>query len=147
MFVTIDRAAIESAIRAEYAHELDCYRWWVAESRYGTLAVSESWDDCQDAVFNYAERDADDEGDVECALAECVIRHATNSEVMDTLLAREVKDIEYRVSRDINYPEEFEGAFKRELVEFGYPENGFIEFDTTPWNYGEGTVRFEVTPQ
>lgn len=138
MFVTVNRNAIESALLAEDPF-INRSSWVTAVCRYGTLAICDEWDDAQDAIMSYIDSHGD-EGD-------WMIRPATDEEVTDTLLARKIEDIEYRVSRDINYPEEFEGAFIRELVEFGYPEGGFIAFDTTPWNYGEGTVRFEVTPQ
>lgn len=138
MYVTIDRAAIESAICNEYSAS-EREGWVTVVCRYGTLAICDCWDDAQDDIVNYIDLHGD-EGD-------WLIRPATDDEVIDTLLAREIEDIEYRVSRDINYPEEFEDAFKRELVEFGYPEGGFIEFDTTPWDYGEKTMRFEVSPR
>lgn len=138
MYVTVNRKAIESALLAEDPF-INRSNWVTAVCRYGTLAICDCWDDAQDAIMNYIDVHGD-EGD-------WLVRPATDDEVTDTLLVREIEDIEYRVSRDINYPEEFQGAFKRELVEFGYPEDGFIAFDTTPWDYGEGNVRFEVSPR
>lgn len=138
MYVTLNRQAIESALLAVPPF-INRSNWVAAVCRYGTLAICDNWDDAQDAIMNYIDLHGD-EGDWS-------IRPATDEEVTDILLAREIEDIEYRVSRDINYPEEFKGAFKRELVEFGYPEDGFIEFDATPWDYGEETVRFEVSPR
>lgn len=58
MYVTIDRAAIESAICNEYtASERE--GWYTAECRYGVLAVCDYWYDAQDAIMNYAERDVE----------------------------------------------------------------------------------------
>ena len=138
MYITVNRKAIESALLAVPPF-INRSNWVTAVCRYGTLAICDCWDDAQDAIMNYIDLHGD-EGD-------WMIRPATDGEVTDILLAREIEDIEYRVSRDISYPEEFEGAFKRELIEFGYPEDGLIEFDATPWDYGEDTVRFEVSPR
>ena len=146
MYVTIDRAAIESAICNEYSASKR-EGWYTAESRYGVLAVSESWDDCQDAIMEYAECGAEDEGDVECALAECAIRPATDSEVIDALVERELVNVALgaQCTRSI---EEMKNATISELVALGYPENGYIHFDATEprYNHIVNAMRFEVTP-
>lgn len=147
MFVTIDRSAIESAICNEYSAS-EREGWHTAECRYGVLTVSESWDECQDAVMEYAERNAEDEGDDECILAECSIRTATDQEVIDTLIKRELHNIELGAQCSDSI-----GQFKRqimvELVALGYPKDGFIRFnDAEPcYHYYEGDMGFEVTPQ
>lgn len=149
MFVTIDRAAIESAIRTEYSRELARGNWITAESRYGTLVVSESWDEAQDAIMEYAECGAEDEGDVECALAECAIRPATDSEVIDALVNRVLGDIA-KSARCLlaSSIDELHQAVIDELVELGY-QNNFIRFDSCSHycRYYDGDMRFEITPQ
>ena len=146
MFVTIDRAAIESAICNEYP-ESERYGWYAAESRYGVIAVSESWDDVQDAIMEYAERGAEDDSDVECQLAECGIRSATDQEVIDALIKRELHNVELGAQCTDSI-----GQFKRqvlaELVTLGYPEDGFIRFDDSEpcYHYYEGDMGFKVTP-
>lgn len=146
MYVTIDRAAIESAICNEYP-ESERYGWYTAESRYGVLAVSESWDDVQDAIMGYAERGAENDDDVEYQLAECGIRSATDTEVINELVNRELVNVALgaQCSRSI---EEMKNATIRELVALGYPENGYIHFDATEprYNHIENAMRFEVTP-
>ena len=92
MYVTIDRAAIESAICNEYP-ESERYGWYTAESRYGVIAVSESWYDVQDAIMEYAECGAEDDSDVECQLAECGVRSATDTEVINELVNRELVNV------------------------------------------------------
>ena len=147
MFVTIDRAAIESAICNEYSRELARGNWYAAESRYGVIAVSESWGDCQDAVMEYVERNAEDEGDEECLLAECGIRSATDSEVVNELVKRELVNVELGAQCTDSI-----GQFKRqimvELVALGYPEDGFIRFDDSEpcYHYYEGDMGFKVSP-
>ena len=146
MFVTIDRAAIESAICNEYSAS-ERKGWYTAKCRYGMLAVSESWDDCQDAIMKYAECDAEGEGDVECALAECSIRPATDQEVIDALIKRELRNVELGAQCTDSI-----GQFKRqimvELVALGYPENCFIKFDDAEpcYHYYEGDMGFKVSP-
>lgn len=146
MFVTIDRSAIESAICNEYP-ESERYGWYTAVCRYGVLAVSESWDDCQDAIMDYAERGAEDENDVECQLAECGIRTATDTEVINALIKRELHNVELGAQCTDSI-----GQFKRqilvELVALGYPEDGFIRFDDAEpcYHYYEGDMGFKVSP-
>ena len=146
MFVTIDRAAIESAICNEYSASKR-EGWYTAMCRYGTLAVSKSWYDCQDAIMEYAERDAEDENDVECQLAECGIRTATDAEVVDALIKRELHNVELGAQCTNSI-----GQFKRqilvELVALGYPEDGFIRFDDAEpcYHYYEGDMGFKVSP-
>lgn len=146
MFVTIDRAAMESAICQEYSLiNRDC--WVTAECRYGVLAVCDEWDDAQDAIMQYVERNAEDEGDEECLLAECSTRPATDQEVVDALIKRELHNIELGAQCTDSI-----GQFKRqimvELVALGYPENGFIKFDDAEpcYHYYEGDMGFEVSP-
>lgn len=148
MFVTIDRAAIESAICNEYP-ESERYGWHTAECRYGVLAVSESWDECQDAVMDYAECGAQDDGDVECALAECAIRPATDSEVIDALVERELEYIAMSTRCLLaNSADELRQAVVAELVELGY-QDSFIRFDSCKHycRYYDGDMMFEVTSQ
>lgn len=146
MFVTIDRAAIESAICNEYP-ESERYGWYTAESRYGVIAVSESWDDVQDAIMEYAERGAENDSDVECNLAECGIRSATDAEVINELVNRELVNIALgaQCSRS---NEDMKNATIRELIALGYPENGYVNFDATEprYNHIANAMRFEVTP-
>ena len=146
MFVTIDRIAIESAICNEYP-ESERYSWYAAESRYGIIAVSESWDDVQDAIMEYAERGAENDNDVECQLAECGIRSATDSEVINELINRELVNIALgaQCSRST---EDMKNATIRELVALGYPENGYVHFDATEprYNHIANAMRFEVSP-
>lgn len=91
MYVTIDRAAIESAICSEYT--------------------------------------------------------ATNQEVIDTLIKRELHNVELGAQCADSI-----GQFKRqilvELVALGYPEDGFIKFDDTEpcYHYYEGDMGFKVSP-
>lgn len=146
MFVTIDRAAMESAIAAEYSL-INRDQWFAAECCYGVLAVCDEWDDAQDAIMEYAERDAKDEGDVECVLAECAIRPATDQEVIDALIKRELHNVELGAQCTDSI-----GQFKRqilvELVALGYPEDGFIKFDDSEpcYHYYEGDMGFKVSP-
>lgn len=146
MFVTIDRAAIESAICNEYP-ESERYGWYAVESRYGVIAVSESWYDVQDAIMEYAERGAEDDSDVECQLAECGIRSATDQEVIDALIKRELNNVELGAQCSDSI-----GQFKRqilaELVTLGYPADGFIRFDDAEpcYHYYEGDMVFKVSP-
>lgn len=146
MFVTIDRAAIESAICKEYSAS-ERVDWYTAESRYGVIAVSESWYDVQDAIMEYAERGAENDEDVECQLAECGIRSATDTEVINELVNRELVNVALgaQCSRSI---EELKNATIRELVALGYPEDGYIHFDATEprYNHVANAMRFEVTP-
>lgn len=146
MFVTIDRAAIESAICNEYSAS-EREGWYTAECRYGMLAVSESWDDCQDAIMKYAECGAEGEGDVECALAECSIRPATDQEVIDALIKRELRNVELG-AQCTNSIGQFKRQIMVELVALGYPENGFIKFDDAEpcYHYYEGDMGFKVSP-
>lgn len=146
MFVTIDRAAIESAICNEYpASERE--GWYAAESRYGVLAVSECWYDVQDAIMDYVERGAEDENEEECMLAECGVRTATDQEVIDALIKRELHNVELGAQCTDSI-----GQFKRqilvELVALGYPEDGFIRFDDAEpcYHYYEGDMGFKVSP-
>lgn len=147
MYVTIDRAAIESAICNEYSAS-EREGWYAAESRYGVLTVSEYWYDVQDAIMDYVERDAEDDEDVECQLAECGIRSATDQEVIDTLIKRELHNVELGAQCTDSI-----GQFKRqilaELVTLGYPEDGFIRFDDSEpcYRYYEGDMGFEVSPR
>ena len=146
MFVTLDRAAIESAICNGYP-ESERYGWYTAESRYGVIAVSESWYDVQDAIMEYAERGAEDECDVECQLAECGIRSATDAEIINELVNRELVNVALgaQCSRSI---EELKNATIRELVALGCPEDGYIHFDATEprYNHITNAMRFEVSP-
>lgn len=146
MFVTIDRAAIESAICNEYpASERD--GWYAAESRYGVLAVSKYWYDVQDAIMDYVERGAEDENEEECMLAECGVRTATDQEVIDALIKCELHNVELGAQCADSI-----GQFKRqilvELVALGYPEDGFIRFDDAEpcYHYYEGDMGFKVSP-
>ncbi len=148
MFVTIDRAAIESAIRAEYARELTRDCWYTAVSRYGVLAVSESWDDCQDATMEYVNC-AVDEDEEECLLAECAIRHATDSETVDALIKRELNYIAMSTRCLLaDSIDELRQAVIDELLELGY-QDSFIRFDSCAHycHYYDGDMMFEVTPQ
>lgn len=146
MFVTIDRAAIESAICQEYSLINRDY-WVTAECRYGVLAVCDEWDDAQDAIMEYVERNAEDEDDEECLLAECSTRPATDQEVIDTLIKRELHNVELSAQCADSI-----GQFKRqilvELVALGYPEDGFIRFDDAEpcYHYYEGDMGFKVSP-
>lgn len=147
MFVTIDRAAIESAIRAEYSRALALGDWVTAECRYGTLAVCGNWDEAQDAITEYVMLDAEDEDDVICGYAECAIRPATDQEVIDALIKRELRNVELGAQCSDSI-----GQFKRqimgELVALGYPKDGFIRFDDTEpcYHYYEGDMGFKVSP-
>lgn len=145
MYVTIDRAAIESTICNEYPL-VNRSSWVTAVCRYGTLVVCDEWDDAQDAIMAYVGTAAD-EDEEECMLAECSIRPATDEEVMDTLLANEIERMAYEAARDINYPEEFKDEFARKLAELGYPEDKFLAVDNAPYIYYKGTAQFKVTPQ
>lgn len=148
MFVTIDRAAIESAICNEYP-ESKRNGWYTAACRYGVLAVSESWDDVQDAVMEYAECGAKDDSDVECAFAECAIRPATDSEVIDALVERELDYIAMSTRCLLaSSIDELRQAVIDELVELGY-QNSFIRFDSCDHycRYYDGDMMFDVTPQ
>lgn len=138
MYITVNRAAIESAICAEYSF-INRSSWVTAVCRYGTLAVCNDWDDAQDAIMAYIDSHGD-EGD-------WMIRPATDEEVMDTLLANEMERMTYEATRDINYPEEFKGEFARKLIELGYPENEFLAIDNAPYVYFKGTAQFKVAPQ
>lgn len=146
MFVTIDRAAIESAICNEYSAS-EREGWYTAECRYGVLAVCDEWDDAQDAITEYVERNAEDEGDDECLLAECGIRTATDAEVIDALIKRGLHNVELGAQCSDSI-----GQFKRqilvELVALGYPEDGFIRFDDAEpcYHYYEGDMGFKVSP-
>lgn len=145
MYVTIDRAAIESAICNEYpASERE--GWYTAECRYGVLAVCDEWDDVQDAIMAYADT-AEDENEEECMLAECSTRPATDQEVIDALIERELHNVELRAQCADSI-----GQFKRqimvELVALGYPKGGFIKFDDAEpcYHYYEGDMGFKVSP-
>lgn len=146
MFVTIDHAAIESAICQEYSL-INRDNWVTAECRYGVLAVCDNCDDSQDAILECVERNAEGEGDEECLLAECSTRPATDQEVIDTLIKRELHNVELGAQCTDSI-----GQFKRqimvELVALGYPENGFIRFDDVEpcYHYYEGDMGFKVTP-
>lgn len=146
MYVTIDRAAIESAISAEYSSMNRDY-WVTAECRYGVLAVCDEWDDAQDAIMEYVERNAEDEGGEEALLAECSTRHATDQEVIDALIKRELHNVELGAQCADSI-----GQFKRqimvELVALGYPKDGFIRFDDAEpcYHYYEGDMGFKVSP-
>lgn len=144
MFVTIDRAAIESAICNEYP-ESERYGWYTAESRYGVIAVSESWYDVQDAIMEYAERGAEDENDIDCQLAECGVRSATDTEVVNELVNRELANIALGAQCSSSI-EELKKATIHELVALGYPEDGYINFDATEprYNHITNAMRFEV---
>lgn len=146
MFVTIDRAAMESAIAAEYS-SIDRDRWVTAECRYGVLAVCDEWDDAQEAIMNYVERNAEDEDDEECLLAECAIRPATDQEVIDKLVTCTLGLVELGAQCSID-TDQFKHQVMVELVTWGYPENGFIRFDETEprYRYYDGDMRFEVSP-
>lgn len=146
MYVTIDRAAIESAMRHEYtASERE--GWYTAECRYGVLAVCDEWDDAQDAIMEYVERNAEDEGGEESLLAKCSTRPATDQEVIDALMKRELHNVELRAQCADSI-----GQFKRqilvELAALGYPEDGFIRFDDAEpcYHYYEGDMGFKVQP-
>ena len=146
MFVTIDRAAMESAICQEYSL-INRDNWVTAECHYGVLAVCDNWDDVQDAIVEYVERNAEDEGDKECLLAECSTRPATDQEVVNTLIKRELHNVELGAQCTDSI-----GQFKRqimvELVALGYPEDGFVKFDDAEpcYHYYEGDMGFKVSP-
>lgn len=146
MFVTIDRAAIESAICNEYSAS-EREDWYAAESRYGTLTVSESWYDCQDAIMEYVNCavDVDEE---ECLLAECAIRPATDSEIINALVERELDYITMSTRCLLaNSIGELRQAVIDELLELGY-QDSFIRFDSGDHycRYYDGDMMFEVTP-
>ena len=148
MFVTIDRAAIESAICQEYSAS-EREGWHTATCRYGVLAVSESWDDCQDAVMEYAKLNAEDEGDVEYALAECAILPSTDSGVINALVNRELCQVTWSTRCLLaDSIDELRQAVIDELIELGY-QDSFIRFDSCAHYccYYDGDMKFEVTPR
>lgn len=142
MFVTIDRAAIESAICQEYSL-INRGQWFAAECRYGILAVCEYEESAQEVIMDYAQRNAEDDGDVECVLAECAIRPATDQEVVDALIDRELGQIAWE-SLYAQTAEDFRDSFINGLVELGYPEGEFIRFDKNPRKYYDGSMRYYV---
>lgn len=142
MFVTIDRAAIESAIYQEYSL-INRDQWFAAECRYGVLAVCEYEESAQEVIMDYAQRNAEDDGDVECVLAECAIRPATDQEVVDALIDRELGQIAWK-SLYAQTAEDFRDSFINGLVELGYPEDEFIRFDKNPRKYYDGSMRYYV---
>ena len=145
MFVTIDRAAIESAIRNEYSASKR-EGWYTAECRSGVLAVCDEWDDAQDAIMEYVDMDEDEE---ECMLAECSIRPATDKEAIDALVNRELDYITMSTRCLLaNSIDELRQAVIDELIELGY-QDSFIRFDSCAHycRYYDGDIMFEVTPQ
>lgn len=147
MFVTIDRAAIESAICQEYSL-IDRDNWVTAECRYGTLAVCNSWDEAEEAVMAYVGIAADEEEE-ECMLAECSIRPATDKEAIDALVNRELRYVAMSTRCLLaNSIDELRQAVINELIELGY-QDSFIRFDSCAHycRYYDGDIMFEVTPQ
>lgn len=147
MFVTIDRAAMESAIAAEHS-SIDRDRWVTAECCYGTLAVCDNWNEAEEAVMAYVGMAAD-EDEEECMLAECSIRPATDSEVIDALVNRELCYVSMSARCLLaNSIDELRQAVIDELIELGY-QDSFIRFDSCAHycRYYDGDMMFEVTPQ
>lgn len=147
MFVTIDRAAMESAIRAEYS-VISRGSWVTAECRYGTLAVCDSWDEAEEAVMAYVGM-AEDEDEEECMLAECSIRPATDKEAIDALVNRELGYVAMSTRCLLaDSIDELRQAVIDELIELGY-QDSFIRFDSCAHycRYYDGDMMFEVTPQ
>lgn len=147
MFVTIDCAAMESAIAAEYS-SIDRDRWVTAECRYGVLAVCDEWDEAEEAVMAYVGM-AEDEDDEECLLAECSIRPAAEKEVIDALVNRELGYIAMSTRCLLaDSIDELRQAVIDELIELGY-QDSFIRFDSCAHycRYYDGDMKFEVTPQ
>ncbi len=147
MYVTIDRAAIESAIRNEYS-VISRDNWVTAECRYGTLAVYDNCDEAEEAVMAYVGM-AEDKDEEECMLAECSIRPATDKEVIDALVSRELCYVAMSTRCLLaNSIDELRQAIIDELIELGYQDN-FIRFDSCAHycRYYDGDMMFEVTPQ
>lgn len=148
MFVTIDRAAIESAICTEYpARRRE--GWYTAECELGIIAVCEYEESAQELVVESVERRTEgmDADEVEYAYSTCAIRSATDAEVIDALIKRELHNVELGAQCTDSI-----GQFKRqilvELVALGYPEDGFIRFDDAEpcYRYYEGDMGFKVSP-